>query len=87
MKLVPKLAMLAKEGEVLAVPERAVVDTGAKKIVYVEREEGMFEGVEVELGPRSGDYYPVVKGLEPGDRVAAAGAFLAGLVGWPLPGL
>ena len=69
-------ATLAKEGEVLAVSERAVVDTGAKKIVYVQREEGMFEGVEVELGPRSGGYYPVVNGLEPGDRVAAAGAFL-----------
>jgi Cu(I)/Ag(I) efflux system membrane fusion protein len=73
---IEQFAALAKDGEVLAVPERAVIDTGAKKIVYVEREAGMFEGVEVELGPRSGDYYPVVKGLEPGDRVAAAGAFL-----------
>jgi len=68
----------------LAVPERAVVDSGTKKVVYVEREPGVFEGVEVELGPRvelqqegrSADYYPVVKGLEPGDRIAAAGAFL-----------
>ena len=31
----------------LVVPERAVIDTGAKKVVYVEREAGMFEGVEV----------------------------------------
>ena len=37
--------------EFLVVPERAVVDTGAKKVVYVEREPGMFEGVEVQLGP------------------------------------
>ena len=44
----------AKPGEVLAVPERAVIDTGAKQIVYVEREPGLFEGVEVELGPRVG---------------------------------
>ena len=36
----------------------------------------MFEGVEVELGPRTGDFYPVVKGLQAGERVAAAGAFL-----------
>jgi len=60
----------------LAIPERAVVDSGTRKVVYVEREPGLFEGVEVELGPRSGDYYPVVKGIEPGDRVAAAGGFL-----------
>ena len=38
--------------EFLAVPERAVIDTGTKKVVYVEREPGLFEGVEVELGPR-----------------------------------
>jgi Cu(I)/Ag(I) efflux system membrane fusion protein len=63
-------------GQVLAVPERAVIDTGAKQIVYVEREPGLFEGVEVVLGPRAGAMYPVVKGLQPGDRVAAAGAFL-----------
>ena len=66
------------------VPERAVIDTGAKKIVYVQRQPGLFEGVEVELGPRVGlregsrtvDYYPVLKGLEPGDRIADAGSFL-----------
>jgi hypothetical protein len=58
------------------VPQRAVVDTGSKKVVYVEREPGMFEGVEVELGPRYDDYYPVLKGLAPGDKVAAAGGFL-----------
>ena len=60
----------------LVVPEQAVVDTGAKKIVYVERKEGLFEGVEVELGLRQDDFYPVVKGLAAGDRVAAAGGFL-----------
>ncbi len=62
--------------EFLVVPEQAVIDTGSKKVVYVEREPGLFEGVEVELGPRSGEFYPVVKGLKPGDKVAAAGGFL-----------
>ncbi len=33
-------------------------------------------GRVVVLGHRIGDRYPVVSGLEPGDRVAAAGAFL-----------
>jgi len=62
--------------EFLCVPERAVVDTGSKKVVYVEREPGMFEGVQVELGPRQAGYYPVIKGLIAGDKVAAAGGFL-----------
>jgi Cu(I)/Ag(I) efflux system membrane fusion protein len=62
--------------EFLTVPERAVVDTGSKKVVYVEREPGMFEGMEVELGPRQAGIYPVLKGLHAGDKVAAAGGFL-----------
>jgi Cu(I)/Ag(I) efflux system membrane fusion protein len=64
------------EGAVLSIPASAVIDTGRKKVVYVEREPGIFEGVEVELGPRMGAHYPVLGGLSPGDKVAAAGAFL-----------
>jgi hypothetical protein len=58
------------------VPERAVIDTGAQQIVYVEREPGLFEGVAVKIGPRSGNYYPVLEGLAVGDKVVANGAFL-----------
>jgi Cu(I)/Ag(I) efflux system membrane fusion protein len=61
---------------VLSVPESAVVDTGARTIVYVEVAPGVFEGRVVVLGPRSGDAFPVLDGLAPGDRIAAAGAFL-----------
>jgi hypothetical protein len=32
--------------------------------------------VEVVLGPRCGEFYPVVRGLEAGQKVAVAGAFL-----------
>ena len=60
----------------LTVPEMAVIDTGSKKLVYVEREPGQFDGVEVEVGPVADGFYPVLKGLRSGDRVAAAGAFL-----------
>ena len=66
----------ALPGQVLAVPEGAVIDTGAKKVVYVERMPGMYDGVEVVVGARCGDFYPVVRGLEPGQRVVSAGAFL-----------
>jgi Cu(I)/Ag(I) efflux system membrane fusion protein len=62
--------------EVLSIPESAVIDTGSRKVVYVEDEPGVFEGRTVVLGPRAGDRYPVLEGLAPGDKVAAAGAFL-----------
>jgi len=68
--------VLQGRGLVLAVPESAVVDTGADKVVYIERGPGMFDGVAVVLGPRCGEFYPVLRGLEAGQRVAAAGAFL-----------
>jgi Cu(I)/Ag(I) efflux system membrane fusion protein len=68
--------VLAGQGQVLAVPERAVIDTGSRKIVYREAEPGVFEGVEVQLGPRSGGLFPVVQGLGEGDRVATTGSFL-----------
>jgi len=72
----PFKTLTAKPGDVLAVPEPSVIDTGTKKIVYVEREPGLFEGVEAELGARVDEFYPVIKGLTAGERVAARGAFL-----------
>jgi Cu(I)/Ag(I) efflux system membrane fusion protein len=62
--------------DVLAVPESAVVDTGKRKIVYVESSPGVFDAHDVVLGPRAGVYFPVVKGLDAGMRVATAGSFL-----------
>ena len=60
----------------LSVPESAVIDTGDRKLVYVETLPGVFEGRAIVVGSRVGDRYPVLDGLAPGDRVAAAGAFL-----------
>ena len=62
--------------EVLSVPESAVIDTGGRKVVYVETEPGVFDGRVVVLGPRIGDRFPVIEGLAPGEKVASAGAFL-----------
>jgi Cu(I)/Ag(I) efflux system membrane fusion protein len=68
--------VLSARGQVLAVPESAVIDTGSRKFVYREAWPGAYDGVQVELGPRCGDFYPVVRGLEAGDRVVTAGSFL-----------
>ena len=63
-------------GQVLAVPEAALIPSGQKRIVYVESAPGMFDAVEVRVGARAEGYYPVAQGLKAGQRVAAAGAFL-----------
>ena len=77
---------LRMTGEVLTVPKTAVIDTGLRKIVFVDRGESGYEQVEVEVGPEawgaSDDsetkrrYYPIVSGLTPGDRVVTHGNFL-----------
>jgi Cu(I)/Ag(I) efflux system membrane fusion protein len=64
------------QDQVLSVPERAVIDTGTQKVVYIESEPGVFDGRRVVLGPRVGDRYPVLEGLALGDKVAVDGTFL-----------
>ncbi|MBI3891857.1 MAG: efflux RND transporter periplasmic adaptor subunit [Candidatus Wallbacteria bacterium] len=76
MKLEAQVVTTGTAGQVLAVPELAVIDTGTKSIVYVERDAGVYEGTLVELGPRVDEFYPVLKGLKAGDRIVARGAFL-----------
>ncbi len=70
-----------QRGEVLAVPEGSVIDTGRQKIVYRQTLPGEFEGVLVQLGPRmlgsdGVTFYPVLSGLEPGERIVTSGSFL-----------
>lgn len=76
MSLVPRVASYRPPGKVLAVLASAVIDDGSRPLVYVERGPGMFDGRSVVLGPRCEGFFPVASGLEPGDRVAARGAFL-----------
>lgn len=70
-----------KKGELLAVPQSAVIDTGSQKIVYREAEPNVFEGVLVKLGPKmsgadSAPFYPVLAGLEQGTKIVTTGSFL-----------
>jgi Cu(I)/Ag(I) efflux system membrane fusion protein len=67
---------LLKRRLVLAIPESAVIDTGRRQFVYREAWPGVYDCLQVWLGPRSGDYFPVVRGLEAGDRVVTTGSFL-----------
>jgi Cu(I)/Ag(I) efflux system membrane fusion protein len=60
----------------LAVPVTAVLDSGVRKLVYVEKAKGQFSPVEIVAGPRTDDSYPVLSGLNEGDMVAVRGSFL-----------
>jgi len=85
MNLVPAetlgyLTRGAPPAKVLTVPQTAVLLTGRRAVVYVERliENGtpVYEGREIRLGPRAGEYYVVEAGLSEGERVVTRGAIM-----------
>ena len=62
----------------IIVPTSAVLRTGKRAVVYVEKpdaERPTYEGREIVLGPRAGDFYLVAAGLDAGERVVTNGAF------------
>ena len=54
---------------VLSVPESAVIDTGGIRSSTSRPSPASIEGRRVVLGPRSGDRFPVLDGLNPGEKV------------------
>jgi len=61
---------------VLTVPDSALIDSGTRQIVLVQRAEGRFEPREVRTGARSDNYVEVLEGLKPGEEVVVAANFL-----------
>ena len=69
--------------EVLSIPKSALLDTGRRKVVWVDLGGGQFEGRKIVVGPEAveqseeqGKFYPVLKGLKEGDVVVTKGNFL-----------
>ena len=59
----------------LVVPADAIVDSGLRKTVFVDRGHGYFEPRLVETGSRIGDDVEVTKGLVLGERIVISGTF------------
>ena len=60
----------------VTVPVDAVVDSGLKKIVFVDRGNGYFDPRRVQTGWRFEDRVEILKGLAPGERIVLSGVFL-----------
>ncbi|MFC5507610.1 efflux RND transporter periplasmic adaptor subunit [Bosea massiliensis] len=61
---------------VVAVPDDAVIDTGERQIVILDKGEGRFEPREVKVGARGGGYIEVREGIQAGDQVVTSANFL-----------
>jgi Cu(I)/Ag(I) efflux system membrane fusion protein len=63
-------------GDVLALPEEAVIDTGERRVVFVEVADGRYQPREVVLGRTAEGHYEVLEGLAAGERVVVSAQFL-----------
>jgi Cu(I)/Ag(I) efflux system membrane fusion protein len=61
---------------VLAVPEDAVIDSGDRRVVIIDKGEGRFEPRPVEIGRRGAGYVEIKDGLAEGDVVVTSANFL-----------
>jgi Cu(I)/Ag(I) efflux system membrane fusion protein len=61
---------------VLAVPESAVLDSGSRQVVMIDKGEGRFEPREVKLGRDGGGLVEVKQGVSEGEAVVTSANFL-----------
>ncbi|MEO5957475.1 MAG: efflux RND transporter periplasmic adaptor subunit [Nitrospiraceae bacterium] len=60
----------------LVVPKEAVLETGLRQLVFLDRGQGRYEPASVKLGRRSQDDVEVLEGLTVGDRIVTSANFL-----------
>lgn len=63
-------------GDVLSVPNTAVLDLGTRHIVYVQSDHGLFVPKDVKIGQVTKHYTQILEGISQGDQIVTSGAFL-----------
>jgi multidrug efflux pump subunit AcrA (membrane-fusion protein) len=63
-------------GRRLTVPVDAVLDSGERQRVFVDRGNGVFEPREVKVGARTQDFAVILSGVRAGERVVTRANFL-----------
>jgi Cu(I)/Ag(I) efflux system membrane fusion protein len=61
---------------VIAVPDSAILDSGVRQVVLIERGEGRFEPRPVKLGQKAGGYVEIREGVAAGEKVVVGANFL-----------
>jgi hypothetical protein len=70
------VALAAPAGKQLAIPASSIFHSGTRNLIFVNKGEGNLEPREVELGPRVGDDYVVLKGIKPRESLVTSANFL-----------
>jgi Cu(I)/Ag(I) efflux system membrane fusion protein len=71
-----RVTLNAQAGEMLAIPNNAVLDTGTRQIAFVDQGNGRFEPRELKLGKRGTADIEVLSGVSEGERVVTNANFL-----------
>jgi Cu(I)/Ag(I) efflux system membrane fusion protein len=61
---------------VVAVPDSALIDTGTRQVVIVDKGEGRFEPRQVTVGASGSGFVEIREGVAPGDQVVVSANFL-----------
>ncbi len=69
------LEIVTVRGDFLSIPNEAIIEEGARRVVYVQRQAGQYVPVEIETGIQGELYTAVEKGLMEGDQVVSFGSF------------
>jgi Cu(I)/Ag(I) efflux system membrane fusion protein len=64
------------QGAVVAVPDSALIDTGTRQVVILDKGEGRFEPREVKVGMHGSGFTEIRDGIAEGDRVVVSANFL-----------
>jgi RND family efflux transporter MFP subunit len=70
------VALKVPMGRQLVIPATGVLQSGTRQIAFVKRSDEYLEPREVELGPRVGDDFVVLKGLGAGEQIVTSANFL-----------
>jgi Cu(I)/Ag(I) efflux system membrane fusion protein len=64
------------DAPVIAVPDGAVIDTGTRQVVIVDKGDGRFEPRPVKVGVRGDGYIEISEGISEGDKIVVSANFL-----------
>ena len=69
------MEIVTDRGELLSVPNEAIIEEGDKHVVYVEQQQGQYVPREIHIGAQGELYTHVIDGVKDGDQVVTFGSF------------
>ncbi|MEK6763444.1 MAG: efflux RND transporter periplasmic adaptor subunit, partial [Nitrospirota bacterium] len=70
------VTLVTDAARMLVVPKEAILDTGLRQLVFLDRGEGAYAPYPVKLGRRNQDSVEVLEGIKEGDRIVTSANFL-----------